>query len=67
MTGSTDGTGREEKHMPYEVKKDGDDYQVINSRTKEVKATHTPPDAEMKAERQVKLLEGIENDPNWEA
>jgi hypothetical protein len=52
--------------MPYEIKADGDDYQVINSETKEVKATHKPPDAKEKAEAQVRLLHAIENDPGWE-
>jgi hypothetical protein len=52
--------------MPYEIKADGDDYLVINKDTGEEKARHTPPDAKEKAERQVKLLEGIENDPGWD-
>lgn len=52
--------------MPYEIKQDGDNYQVINKDTGEVKATHTPPDAKGKAERQVHLLGAIENDPGWE-
>ena len=53
--------------MPYEIKQDGEDYLVVNSQSKEVKATHKPPDAQNKAERQVRLLDAIENDPNWEA
>lgn len=53
--------------MPYEVKKDGENYQVINSTTQEVKDTHEPPDAEQKATRQVHLLNEIEKDPAWEA
>lgn len=52
--------------MPYEIKQDGDNYQVINKDSGDVKATHTPPDAKEKAERQVKLLEAVENDPGWE-
>lgn len=52
--------------MPYEIKKDGEKYQVINSETHEVKATHEPPDAEAKAKRQVELLNAIEKDPEWE-
>lgn len=54
--------------MPYEVrKKEGtEDYEVINKDTKEVKATHHPPDAKEKAEEQVRLLEAIEHDPEWE-
>jgi len=46
--------------MPYKVRQDGEDYLVVNSSTEEVKARHTPPDAKEKAEKQVKLLEGIE-------
>lgn len=53
--------------MPYEIKKDGEDYLVINKDTGEEKARHEPPDAEEKAKRQVDLLHAIENDPNWEA
>jgi hypothetical protein len=52
--------------MPYEIRQSGENYEVINSETKEVKATHEPPDAKDKAERQVRLLEAIENDPGWE-
>jgi hypothetical protein len=54
--------------MPYEIRKEEgtENYQVINKDTQEVKATHTPPDAKDKAERQVKLLHAVENDPNWE-
>lgn len=55
--------------MPYEVrKKEGteDTYEVVNKDTNEVKATHEPPDAKEKAEKQVRLLEAIEHDPGWE-
>lgn len=52
--------------MPYEVKKDGEDYLVINKDTGEEKARHVPPDAQEKAEKQVRLLEAIEHDPGWE-
>lgn len=52
--------------MPYEIRQAGDNYEVINKDTGEVKATHTPPDAQKKAEKQVRLLEAIEHDPNWE-
>lgn len=52
--------------MPYEIREAGEDYEVINKETGEVKATHKPPDAKEKAERQVHLLEAIENDPGWE-
>lgn len=53
--------------MPYEIRQQGENYEVINSETHEVKATHEPPDAKEKAERQVKLLHAIEEDPDWEA
>lgn len=52
--------------MPYETKQDGEDWLVINSETKEEKARHEPPDAKEKADRQVKLLEELENHPGWE-
>lgn len=51
--------------MPYEVKQNGENWEVINSDTKEVKATHEPPGAEAKARRQVRLLEAIEHDAGW--
>lgn len=47
--------------MPYEVRKDGEDYVVVNSVTGEEKARHVPPDAEEKAEKQVRLLHGLEH------
>lgn len=53
--------------MPYDIRADGDKYDVINKDTGEVKATHEPPDAKEKAERQVRLLHEIEKDPEWEA
>lgn len=52
--------------MPYEIRQDGENYEVINSDTKQVKAVHHPPDAKEKAEKQVNLLHAVENDPNWE-
>ena len=54
--------------MPYEIRKqDGtENYEVINKETGDVKAVHEPPDAKEKAEKQVHLLEAIENDPEWE-
>lgn len=52
--------------MPYEIKQDGENYLVLNSDTKEVKATHMPPDAKEKAEKQVTLLHAVESDPQWE-
>lgn len=54
--------------MPYEVKKmEGtENYEVVNSETHEVKATHLPPDAKEKAERQVRLLNDIEKHEGWD-
>ena len=52
--------------MPYEIKKTGENYQVVNKESGDVKATHTPPDAKEKAESQVRLLDAMENDPGWE-
>lgn len=52
--------------MPYQKKKNGDNWDVVNTETDEVKATHEPPDAEEKADRQVKLLNEIEADPQWD-
>jgi hypothetical protein len=52
--------------MPYQTKKNGENWDVVNTETDEVKATHEPPDAEEKAERQVKLLNEIESDPQWD-
>jgi hypothetical protein len=52
--------------MPYKIEKDGENYNVVNEDTGEVKATHEPPDAKDKAERQIRLLEAIENNPGWD-
>lgn len=52
--------------MPYKIEKDGENYNVVNEESGEVKATHEPPDAKDKAERQVHLLNAVENDPGWE-
>ncbi len=52
--------------MPYDVKQDGENFDVINVETGSVRATHTPPDAKEKAERQVRLLNEIEKDPEWD-
>ena len=48
--------------MPYEVREQGVNYEVINKDTGEVKATHEPPDAKGKAERQVELLHKVEEE-----
>jgi len=54
--------------MPYKVEKgEGETYDVVNSDTGDVKATHQPPDAKEKAERQVKLLHEVEKAPEWDA
>ena len=53
--------------MPYDIRQNGESYDVINTETDDVKATHEPPDAKEKAERQVKLLNEIEKDPGWES
>lgn len=47
--------------MPYEVRKDGSDYVVVNKETGEEKARHVEPGAEEKAKKQVRLLEGLEH------
>jgi hypothetical protein len=53
--------------MPYEIRAgENETYDVVNKDSGEVKATHQPPDAKEKAERQVKLLHAIEHDPSWE-
>jgi len=52
--------------MPYEIRQSGDKYEVVNKNTGDVKATHEPPNAKEKAESQVRLLESIENDSDWE-
>lgn len=51
--------------MPYKAKQDGDNWVVVNA-DDEVKATHTPPDAKENAERQVELLNRVEDDPAWD-
>jgi uncharacterized protein (UPF0147 family) len=53
--------------MPYRAEEREGKWVVVNSETGEVKAIHENPDAEVKAKKQVQLLEAIENDPNWEA
>lgn len=44
--------------VPYEVKKEGDEYVVVNKDTGETKAHHATKE---EAEAQVRLLEGIEH------
>lgn len=52
--------------MPYEIKANGDTYDVVSKDTGRIVATHKAPDAKEKAERQMHLLEAVEHDPNWE-
>lgn len=52
--------------MPYKIEKDGENYNVVNAESGEVKATHEPPDAKEKAERQIRLLHEVEKDPEWD-
>lgn len=47
--------------MPYEVRKNGENYEVVNKETEEVVAVHEPPDAEEKAHRQMRLLHEVED------
>lgn len=47
--------------MPYTIREKGDKWEVVNRDTEEVKATH---DTKEDAERQVRLLEGLEH--GWE-
>lgn len=52
--------------MPYSMHEDGQAWIIVNDETGETKARHEPPDAKDKATRQLRLLEAIESDPNWE-
>jgi hypothetical protein len=53
--------------MPYEIHKDGGEaVEVVNTQTGRVVDKHEPPDAQGKAERQVRLLHVVENDSEWE-
>lgn len=53
--------------MPYKTKPDGGEaVEVVNTETGRVVAKHEPPDAQGKADRQVRLLHAVENDPSWE-
>ena len=51
--------------MPYEIRGPNADgkYEVVNKDTGAVKAEKTTKED---AERQVRLLHAVENDPNWE-
>jgi hypothetical protein len=51
--------------MPYEAKKNGENWDVVNKETGAVKATHEPPDAEAQAKRQATLLNDVESNPEW--
>lgn len=49
--------------MPYEIRQvQGNGYEVINKTTGDVKAKHATKED---AERQVRLLHAIENDPHF--
>jgi hypothetical protein len=50
--------------MPYVIRKEGDKHCIFNEETDEKKACH---DTEEEAERQLRLLHAVENDPGWEA
>jgi hypothetical protein len=53
--------------MPYKAQAgENDTWDVVNADSGAVRATHQPPDAQSKAERQVKLLNQIEQDPAWD-
>ena len=51
--------------MPYEIRGPNTDgkYEVVNKDSGAVKAQHATKED---AERQVRLLHAVENDPNWE-
>lgn len=48
--------------MPYEIKPNGSEFEVVNKDTGEVKAKHS---THADAEKQVRLLHAMENDPGW--
>ena len=50
--------------MPYKIEKEGNEFQVINTDSGEVKASH---DTKEKAEKQVELLHKLENDKWWDS
>lgn len=52
--------------MPYKIEEEGDVCKVVNEETEEVVATHEPPDARGKAERQVRLLHEAEAEMDGE-
>ena len=52
--------------MPYEAKQNGENWEVINKETGDVKAVHEPPEAEEKAKRQVHLLTTMEDHEGWD-
>jgi hypothetical protein len=51
--------------MPYETRPVGDKVEVVSKDTGRVVATHLPPDAQDKADKQIHLLEAVEHDKNW--
>jgi hypothetical protein len=44
-----------------------ENWEVVNAETEEVKATHGPPDAKEKAERQVRMLSELETEMGSES
>ena len=52
--------------MPYEARQEGEDWEVVNTETGKVVATHKPPDAKGKAERQLHLLRELQDHEGWD-
>lgn len=48
--------------MPYEIRKEGDKFCVYNKDSGDKKACH---ETQEDADRQVRLLHAVENDPNF--
>lgn len=48
--------------MPYEARRVGEKWEVVNTETQEVKTAHEGPNAEITAKRQVRILTEMEND-----
>lgn len=48
--------------MPYQIRKSGSGFQVVNRLTEKVHAKHTTKE---KAEAQLRLLEAIDHDPKF--
>lgn len=52
--------------MPYKKQQNGENWEIVNEESGDVVAVHEPPEAEAKADRQLKLLDEIEKDPQWD-